>query len=432
MNGQILCRMRGGAQVTFNLREGEAVLGRDSGLEVTVPMDGVSRRHATIVWKEGAYWLRDLRSTNGTFLNGVAIVGAVEERLRHLDVIGLGREAEVLFLVREKAAATAARQGIVSVALVPDDGDPYEVPLGEVTLGRSSAANLVIDSRTVSKLHARIQRSAEQVAVEDLTSANGTYVNGARVMTGLLQDGDVLSLANVTSYKVRVTWGEITGPGSSARMRAPVLDSGEQPQFSAEWKTRYEWDSGERQMIADLRKGLALEDAEREREQKTTPIDTVRRDPPRSKVTPSTGAQKLPPAVPPKPTPAPPQKAVPPPPPPAPPPPPVAAPPVVVAAPTPIREVRFSAPEGDLVVGAPGSYEMGRADGIALRVTHPTVSRRHARVTLSPDRLSVQIEHIGSTTPTLLNGAPVEGVKPLADNDQIALGEARITVRIVR
>jgi len=35
--------------------------------------DNISRRHATIVWRDGVYWLEDVGSTNGTFVNGQRI-----------------------------------------------------------------------------------------------------------------------------------------------------------------------------------------------------------------------------------------------------------------------------------------------------------------------------------------------------------------------
>lgn len=51
------------------------------------------------------------------------------------------------------------------------------------------------DNRT-SRRHARIEVSQGTVAVHDLGSKNGTYVNGKRVNTGLLSDGDVLRIGN--------------------------------------------------------------------------------------------------------------------------------------------------------------------------------------------------------------------------------------------
>ena len=73
MNAQIVCRLKGGAKLTFSVAEKDAVVGRESGLQVAVPADGVSRQHAKITWDGVSYWIEDLKSTNGTFVNGVDV-----------------------------------------------------------------------------------------------------------------------------------------------------------------------------------------------------------------------------------------------------------------------------------------------------------------------------------------------------------------------
>ena len=45
-------------------------IGRQDGLDLTLPSGRVSRQHATIEFRQGRYWVRDLGSTNGTLLNG--------------------------------------------------------------------------------------------------------------------------------------------------------------------------------------------------------------------------------------------------------------------------------------------------------------------------------------------------------------------------
>ena len=53
----------------FALGEGAAIIGRDVQADVSLPSQAVSRRHARIVCVDGAYFLDDLGSTNGIFLN---------------------------------------------------------------------------------------------------------------------------------------------------------------------------------------------------------------------------------------------------------------------------------------------------------------------------------------------------------------------------
>jgi pSer/pThr/pTyr-binding forkhead associated (FHA) protein len=55
------------------------------------------------------------------------------------------------------------------------------------------------------------------------------------------------------------------------------------------------------------------------------------------------------------------------------------------------------------------------------------VSRRHARILV--DARGATLEDLGSKNGTLLNGRPLEAPAPLADGDEIGLGEARIEFR---
>jgi pSer/pThr/pTyr-binding forkhead associated (FHA) protein len=49
--------------------EGAASIGRDSDNQVVVDETTVSGRHAAIVYREGRWWIEDLGSKNGTWVN---------------------------------------------------------------------------------------------------------------------------------------------------------------------------------------------------------------------------------------------------------------------------------------------------------------------------------------------------------------------------
>ncbi len=68
----------------------ETVLGRDASCEVVLLHPSISRRHAVISLREGAYTVRDL-STNGLFVNGEQMP---ERRLANGDTLVLGADAE--------------------------------------------------------------------------------------------------------------------------------------------------------------------------------------------------------------------------------------------------------------------------------------------------------------------------------------------------
>ena len=66
------------------------------------------------------------------------------------------------------------------------------------TIGRSAGADFIVDAGMVSRVHCRLSAREADVEVTDLESTNGTYVNGQRVETALLKDGDELGVGRVT------------------------------------------------------------------------------------------------------------------------------------------------------------------------------------------------------------------------------------------
>jgi DNA-binding winged helix-turn-helix (wHTH) protein len=80
----------------FRLREGDNVLGRESGLAVRIDRPGVSRRHACIRVEGGRATLTDLGSKNGTLVGGEPVSSP---RLLHDgDEVRLGRHERFVFL----------------------------------------------------------------------------------------------------------------------------------------------------------------------------------------------------------------------------------------------------------------------------------------------------------------------------------------------
>ena len=68
------------------------------------------------------------------------------------------------------------------------------------SLGRRPYNDIVIDNLAVSGEHAVLQMSGTEVHVEDLSSTNGTYVNGKAVKKQLLQNSDTVEIGK---YKIK-------------------------------------------------------------------------------------------------------------------------------------------------------------------------------------------------------------------------------------
>ena len=78
------------------------------------------------------------------------------------------------------------------------DGDEprlFRLPPGAVrTVGRGDRSDFVVSDALMSRVHCRLVASEAELVVEDLDSTNGTFVNGARVETIALEEGDQLRI----------------------------------------------------------------------------------------------------------------------------------------------------------------------------------------------------------------------------------------------
>ncbi len=62
-----------GPEVMKHFSQPEITLGRDPGCDIPLTGDTVSTRHAQLTYHHNQWWVNDLSSTNGTYLNGAAI-----------------------------------------------------------------------------------------------------------------------------------------------------------------------------------------------------------------------------------------------------------------------------------------------------------------------------------------------------------------------
>ena len=95
------------------------------------------------------------------------------------------------------------------VVHVEGDGSRVvELPDGvDVTFGRSRGATVHVDSEKVSRMHARIRRTGDELELEDLASRNGTRVNGDKIAgVRRLASGDEIAIGPILAV-VSVTSG---------------------------------------------------------------------------------------------------------------------------------------------------------------------------------------------------------------------------------
>src|SRR5262245_10529985 len=98
---EITVETASGERQRFRLAKPRITIGRSRDSDIFLPDQWLSRQHAEILEKSGAFVLLDLGSKNGTLVNGERVND--ERRLRDGDVISLG-EHQLTFT----AAAAAA------------------------------------------------------------------------------------------------------------------------------------------------------------------------------------------------------------------------------------------------------------------------------------------------------------------------------------
>ncbi len=95
----------------------------------------------------------------------------------------------------------------------------------EIVIGRSSELDMVLIEDMVSRRHAKIQTTEDEIAIMDMGSTNGTFVNGEKVKKARLKEGDRILIG--TSIMKLVTVDPATMV-SEADARAQLDKRGQQ------------------------------------------------------------------------------------------------------------------------------------------------------------------------------------------------------------
>jgi hypothetical protein len=110
----------------FILNNGENILGRSEELDFILPVDGISKNHFSITVTEDSAFLKDLDSSNGTFLNGKLIKNGT---LKNGDKIALpDLILQVVFVTEKKIIVKKNIAGEKEAEVVSDFNRPPAAP----------------------------------------------------------------------------------------------------------------------------------------------------------------------------------------------------------------------------------------------------------------------------------------------------------------
>lgn len=176
-------------------------VGRSPDADLSLLDPACSRRQFQIVCENGTHYLETLSTTSPTFCNGKPVT----ERTRLDDdaVIRAGQSQFQFVAVGRPIGApppdlqpTAIGGGDANVQLAGS------IPLSaaDTLIGRDpSRANITLPHVQVSRVHARIKIVGPRALLADLNSANGTFVNGRRlVLPTMVNPGDQIVIGPYT------------------------------------------------------------------------------------------------------------------------------------------------------------------------------------------------------------------------------------------
>ncbi|MEQ8887844.1 MAG: FHA domain-containing protein, partial [Sandaracinaceae bacterium] len=108
---------KGGAQRRLDFDKNEVTIGRVQGNDIILPKGNVSKRHSRIVLKDNRFIVVDLKSTNGTYVNGRKITSPLVVKAGDKIYIG-----DFILTLEEGAGAAA---------VAPPPGPPASAPMPE-------------------------------------------------------------------------------------------------------------------------------------------------------------------------------------------------------------------------------------------------------------------------------------------------------------
>lgn len=192
------------------LRPGTTVVGREG--DIMLSDSRASRRHAQVINSDDVIAVEDLGSTNGTKVNGQALISGERRTVNGGDKVSFGGIELQLSLPGQKGGNTTQVFGsnrTAAISAPPQKevppaklvGEGMEVPLrkGPNSFGRKADNDVSIVDPYVSGRHGTIEIADDGVYLTDIGSSNGTMLNDAKLVPNMrtqVQPDDVIKLGS--------------------------------------------------------------------------------------------------------------------------------------------------------------------------------------------------------------------------------------------
>jgi len=192
-----------GESTTVELDEGSASIGRLASNTIQIDDVACSRRHCQILRIKSGFEMTDMKSRNGTKVNGI-------QRNRHVlsdgDIIEIGA-VRITYRERSGAEEEVVLEDYGGETEIATEGDCFlvwaggkykgkKVPLSadRTTLGRKDSNTIPLKDHMVSSYHCEVTKEAGGYVLRDLGSTNGCVLNGETVSESTLSHGARLRL----------------------------------------------------------------------------------------------------------------------------------------------------------------------------------------------------------------------------------------------
>jgi len=238
---------------SFELAQNEMIIGRSDGLAITIDERVVSRQHARLTYQDGSYYIEDLGSSNGTYLNGELVTRKM--KLASGDQVSLGHQVILQFedpqadlaatlagndqlqtmmegeveggtLLESEpglntlvASSTDAQPPVLLVTIAGVKTTSHALQAQSITIGRSEDNDIVIPSPVISRHHARLERVGDGYQIQPQAGATNALVLAGEPITSLylLQHGDTITIGtNITEMAVSLTYQAVESMAQTA------------------------------------------------------------------------------------------------------------------------------------------------------------------------------------------------------------------------
>lgn len=180
-------------------------VGAASDCDVVVAHPHVSGHHCRITRDSQQLVIEDLNSTNGTFVNGVAVRGRM--RINFGDRVTLGQSVTMPW---------------------PQGANPAQRTPPVIKIGRAADNDIVLNNDVVSSYHARLMFEQGRYILEDLSSTNGTSIGSPerRITRAPLSAHETVYFGSLAVPATRLISGNADGEdgGTVQLKRLPTVD----------------------------------------------------------------------------------------------------------------------------------------------------------------------------------------------------------------